>query len=118
MPRTNRPISVTLGELHHGIEGRVKSGAYASASEVMRAALRALDREEAAVDEWLRQRVDEAFADRRPNAPAQEGFKRLRSHPPPRLEGVDRDEGRDLGLVHPTSGNRRGRIDGRQRNAQ
>ena len=46
MPRTNRPISVTLGELQHGVETRVKSGAYASASEVMRAALRALDREE------------------------------------------------------------------------
>ena len=30
MPRTNRPISVTLGELQHGVETRVKSGAYAS----------------------------------------------------------------------------------------
>ncbi|HLG48870.1 MAG TPA: type II toxin-antitoxin system ParD family antitoxin [Reyranella sp.] len=80
MPRTNRPISVTLGELQHGVEARVKSGAYASASEVIRAALRALDREEAAVDEWLRQRVDEAFEDPRPNVPAEEVFKRLKSH--------------------------------------
>jgi len=58
----------------------VKSGAYASASEVMRAAVRALDREEAAVNDWLRQRVDEAFADPRPNVPAREVFKRLRAY--------------------------------------
>jgi len=32
MPRTNRPISVTLGELQHGVEARVKSGACASGS--------------------------------------------------------------------------------------
>ena len=80
MPRTNRPITVTLGELHQGVKARVKSGAYASASEVMRAALRALDREEAAVDEWLRHRVDEAFADKRPNVPARDVFDRLRAH--------------------------------------
>jgi antitoxin ParD1/3/4 len=92
MPRTNRPISVTLGELQHGVKARVKSGAYASASEVMRAALRALDREEAAVDDWLRQRVDEAFADPRPNVPAEEMFKRLKSHHARRLKGRRREK--------------------------
>ena len=80
MPRTSRPISVTLGELHERVAARVKSGAYASASEVMRAAVRALDREEAAVTDWLRQRVDEAFADPRPSRPAREVFKDLREH--------------------------------------
>jgi antitoxin ParD1/3/4 len=92
MPRTNRPISVTLGELQHGVEARVKSGAYASASEVMRAALRALDREEAAVDGWLRQRVDEAFADPRPNVPAEDVFKRLKSHHARRVKGRGREK--------------------------
>ena len=92
MPRTNRPISVTLGELQHGVKTRVKSGAYASASEVMRAALRALDREEAAVDEWLRQRVDEAFADPGPNVPAQEVFKRLRAHHARRVKAGRREK--------------------------
>ena len=92
MPRTNRPISVTLGELQPGVEARVKSGAYASASEVMRAALRALDREEAAVDDWLRQRVDEAFADPRPNVPAREVFKRLKSHHARRVKKRPRDQ--------------------------
>jgi antitoxin ParD1/3/4 len=80
MPRTSRPITVTLGELQERVDARVKSGAYASASEVIRAAMRALDREEAAVDDWLRQRVDEAFADPRPNVPARAVFKRLREH--------------------------------------
>jgi antitoxin ParD1/3/4 len=80
MSRTSRPITVTLGELHEHVEARVKSGAYASASEVMRAALRALDREEAAVSDWLRRRVDEALADPRPSKPARDVFKRLRNH--------------------------------------
>ena len=80
MPRTSRPITVTLGDLHEHVEARVKSGAYASASEVMRAAVRALDREETALDEWMRQRVDEAFADPRPDVPARDVFRRLREH--------------------------------------
>jgi antitoxin ParD1/3/4 len=80
MSRTSRPITVTLGDLHKRVEARVKSGAYASASEVMRAAVRALDREEAAVNDWLRQRIDEAFADPRPDVPARQAFKRLRAH--------------------------------------
>ena len=78
MARTSRPITVTLGDLQERVETRVKSGAYASASEVMRAAVRALDREEAAIDDWLRQRVDEAFADPRPDVPAADVFKRIR----------------------------------------
>ena len=80
MSRTSRPITVTLGDLQEQVEARVESGLYASASEVMRAALRALDREEKALDEWLRLRVEEAFADTRSNVPAREDFQRLRRH--------------------------------------
>ena len=80
MPRSSRPITVTLGDLHDHVEARVQSGAYASASEVVRAAIRALDREEDAINNWLRQRVDEAFADPRPNVHAQDVFSRLREH--------------------------------------
>lgn len=80
MARASRPITVTLGDLQDRVEARVRSGAYASVSEVMRAAVRALEREEAAVTDWLRQRVDDAFADPRPNVPAREVFKRLREH--------------------------------------
>jgi len=80
MPRTSRPITVTLGDLQERVAARVRSGSYASASEVMRAAVRALDREEAALGDWLRRRVDEAFADPRPPIPARTVFKRLRRH--------------------------------------
>ena len=80
MARKSRPVTVTLSDLLERVEARVKSGAYASVSEVMRAAVRALDREEAAVNDWLRRRVDETFADPRPNVPAREAFKRLRDH--------------------------------------
>lgn len=78
MPRTSRPITVTLGDLQEHVEARVQSGAYASASEVLRAAVRALDREEAALTELLRQKVEEALADPRPSVPARKAFKRLR----------------------------------------
>jgi antitoxin ParD1/3/4 len=80
MSRTSRPITVTLGELKARVEARVKSGAYASASEVLRAAVRALDREEAALNEWLRERVEEALTDPRPDIPAEKVFRRLRGH--------------------------------------
>lgn len=80
MPRTSRPITITLGDLQGRVQARVKSGAYASASEVMRAAVRALDREDAAIGDWLRVRVEELFADPRPSIPASDVFKRLRDH--------------------------------------
>ena len=80
MSRTSRPITVTLGDLQPRVDARVKSGAYASVSEVMRAAVRALDREEAAVTDWLRQRVDESLSDPHPDIPASMVFKRLRAH--------------------------------------
>ena len=80
MPRTSRPVTVTLGDLQKRVAARVKSGAYASVSEVMRAAVRALDREEAVLNDWLRQRIDEAFADPRPNMSAREVFEHLRNH--------------------------------------
>ena len=78
MSRTSRRISVTLGDLQGSVDRRVKSGAYSSASEVVRAGLRALDREEAAVNDWLRQRVQDALDDPRPGIPVRTVFKRLR----------------------------------------
>ncbi len=91
MPRTSRPITVTLGDLQKHVEARVKSGVYASASEVLRAAVRALDREDAAVTEWLRQRVDESLTDPRPSVPVRAVFKRLRAHHAARLK-AERNE--------------------------
>lgn len=80
MTRSSRPLTVTLGEMQKRVDARVKSGAYSSASEVLRAAVRALDREEGALDSWLKTRVDEAFADGARSVPAKDVFKRLRAH--------------------------------------
>jgi antitoxin ParD1/3/4 len=78
--RSSKPITVTLGPQQARLNARLKSGAYGSASEVMRAALRALDREEAALDEVMRRKVEAALADPRPSVPAAKVFARLRKH--------------------------------------
>ena len=77
--RTSKPITVSLGKQQASVETRVASGAYASASEVVRAALRALDREEAAIDEILRAKVQEAIDDPQPSIPADQVFAELRA---------------------------------------
>lgn len=92
MARAGRPVTVTLGEMQKGVEARVKSGACASASEVMRVPLRAFDREEAAIDDWLRQKVDEALTDARPSMPASNVFKRLREHHAKTVKSRQREE--------------------------
>jgi antitoxin ParD1/3/4 len=78
--RTSKPISVTLGQQQRSLERRLKSGEYDNASEVLRHALRALDREDAALDELLREKVKASMADTRPSVPAGDVFKRLRAH--------------------------------------
>ncbi len=83
--RSSKPITVTLGTQQASLEARLKSGAYDSASEVLRAALRALDREEAALDEILRRKVEASLTDSRPSIPAEDVFARLRA-----LHGVQK----------------------------
>lgn len=80
MTRTSRPITVTLGAYQEKVEARVASGEYASASEVVRAGLRALEEREAAYTEMLRRKVQEALDDPRPSIPAEEAFANLRAH--------------------------------------
>ena len=75
--RTSKPISVTLGALQVSLDRRLESGDYDSASEVLRSALRALDREEAMLDEVLREKVRASMANRKPNVPAEVVFRRL-----------------------------------------
>lgn len=89
--RTSKPITVTLGELQDRVDERVGSGAYSSASEVIRAGLRALDREEAALDEVLRRKIQEAYDDPRPSVPAEEVFERLRRHHGARMKARGRE---------------------------
>ena len=54
--RNSRTHSVTLGPLEASLQRRLESGEYDNASEVLRTALRALDREEAMLDEILREK--------------------------------------------------------------
>ncbi|BAQ45767.1 putative addiction module antidote protein,CopG/Arc/MetJ family [Methylobacterium aquaticum] len=89
--RRSKPVTVTLGEMQEKVEARVRSGAYTSVSEVVRAGLRALDREEAALDAMLRQKVQEALNDPSPPIPADRVFEELRAYHAERLKTVGRD---------------------------
>lgn len=75
--RSSRPITVTLGTQQRSVDERVESGAYGSASEVLRAAMRALDREEQALDEIMRLKIQEALDDPRPSIDATTVFDRV-----------------------------------------
>ena len=88
--RASKPVTVTLGDLQERVHARVQSGSYASVSEVVRAGLRALDREEAALDAILRQRVQEALDDPRPAIPADQAFNELRAHHAERMKAAKR----------------------------
>jgi len=74
----NEKISVSLpSHMVDAIRSRVEAGYYASTSEVMRAALRALDREEHVLDQVADAKIREALEDPRPAIPAEEVFDRL-----------------------------------------
>jgi len=84
--RTSKPITVTLGKQQRSVDRRVASGLYDSASEVIRAAVRALDREEAAIDEVMRQKIRASLADPRADVAAEDVFARLRAYRGDRLK--------------------------------
>lgn len=79
MDDPNTTLTVTLGDLAEKVEERVRSGEYGSPSDVVRAGLEALAREERAFEAELKAKVEEALADPRPSIPAAEVFTRLRS---------------------------------------
>ena len=78
--RSAKPVTVTLGPLAGKARERVDSGRYGSLSEVVRAGLRALEREEEALDAILKARVEEALADPAPSIPQADVFAALRAH--------------------------------------
>ena len=75
--RTSKPITVTLGKQQAFLERQLETGEYESASEIVRAGLRALDREERIINQYMKRRVEEALADPRPSLPAGEVFERI-----------------------------------------
>ena len=77
--------TVSLPQEHAAyIDRLVASGAFASASEVVRAGLRALQERDQAVERWLREKVapahDAMTADPARRLPAQAVFNDIRAH--------------------------------------
>jgi antitoxin ParD1/3/4 len=76
--RTSKPVSVTLGKQQSILDASLASGQYESASEVVRAALKALDREERTLAEIMREKIRASMANPRPDVSADSVFARLR----------------------------------------
>ena len=74
----SKPVTVTLGPMTERAEALMASGRFASMSELMREGLRALDRQEALLDDIYRRRLEEALADSRPPVPLDQGLARVR----------------------------------------
>jgi antitoxin ParD1/3/4 len=74
----NEKISIALPpQMIDEIKARVDTGLYDSASDVLQAALRALDREESVFDQNVDAKIRQALDDDRPGSPANEVFERL-----------------------------------------
>lgn len=77
MPRS-QPITVELEEEQASLERHLASGDYDSPSDVLRAGLRALDRERGAFEQTIRERLKSPDRDRSKARPAAEVLERLR----------------------------------------
>jgi antitoxin ParD1/3/4 len=89
-----RTVSLPVEQAEY-IDSLVSSGAYASASEVVRAGLRALQERDAAVERWLREEVAPAYdamqADPSRGIPLQDVFDEIRTRHNERLRSARRD---------------------------
>ena len=91
MPATEKRTISLPSEHAAYVDGLVASGLYASASEVVRAGLRALRERDAAVEKWLQEDVAPAYdamqADPARGQTAQAVFDQVRSRHADRLKG-------------------------------
>jgi antitoxin ParD1/3/4 len=89
-----RTISLPQAQASY-IDALVETGTYASASEVVRAGLRALQERDAVVERWLKEEVipvyDAMVADPSRGIPAEQVMAAMRAHHADRLKKADRD---------------------------
>ena len=94
LPVEKRTISLPPAQASY-IDALVETGTYASASEVVRAGLRALQERDAAVERWLKEEVvpvyDAMQADPGRGIPADQVLAALRAHRAARLKQDGRD---------------------------
>ena len=86
----SKAISITLGAQQSLLERRLDSGMYDDASDVVRHALRALDREDAALDEILRAKVKASMANKKPTVAAETAFRRIEARHARRTKAAKR----------------------------
>ncbi|KKN80299.1 hypothetical protein LCGC14_0331320 [marine sediment metagenome] len=72
-------FTIVLGDDQAIVDAKLRTGEFQDASEVVRAGLHALEREEATLDEMMRKKVLSALANPQPPIPAGEVFDRLRA---------------------------------------
>ena len=82
--RTTQQFSVTLPlDMAEAVESQIRSGRYASVSEVLRDGVRALLDRDASVERWLREEVvaghEEYLADPSKGVPADEVLPRIKA---------------------------------------
>ena len=77
METGRKTLVVDLGEQLRVVEEFVQNGSYSSPDEVIQAALRALEREEADTNAWLMEIAKESLADPGPDIPAEEVFAEI-----------------------------------------
>ncbi len=91
MPATEKRTFTLPVEQSSFIDQQVQSGSYASASDVVRAGLRALQERDEAVERWLRDEVapvyDAMKADPSRGIPAEDAFSAVRARHAARLKG-------------------------------
>lgn len=78
--QTADTVTVSLGALATSARARVDSGEYDSVDAVIREGLRALKREEAALDAFIKMKVEKALADPEPGLSTEEVFAELRAY--------------------------------------